>query len=74
MNRFLARRCPPARHGFKREPQIFRRLMVSPGLGGKVGAGRVCVHGGNGYRKPMIEWEASATWRIVSPGWTFGGR
>jgi hypothetical protein len=42
--------------------------------GGKVGAGRVCVHGGNGNREPMIEWEASAAWRIVSPGWTEAGR
>lgn len=35
--------------------------------------GKGCVHGGNGNREPMIEWEASAAWRIVSPGWALIG-
>jgi len=40
MNR-LARRCPPARHGFRREPQIFPPVDgVRLDFGGKVGAGK----------------------------------
>lgn len=35
---------------------------------GVLGTVLVCVHGGNSNREPIIEWEASAAWRIVSPG------
>lgn len=65
---------PARRSWFRRETPDFPLVKVSPGVVGKsvregvLGTELVCVHGGNSNLGPIIEWEASAAWRIVTPG------